>query len=299
MKKILITGVYGFVGLSLYKKLSNKFDVYGVGTNNKNIVIKKKNKTKIITKAINLRILRENFSNIDYIIHCAGIGNVMERKISSASEIKMLKDILTFIKINKSKPKLIYVSSVSVYGNLYKRKIHEKFKTKPISQYAKTKLICEKICNNYSKKYKISIIVLRVSSLYGKGLRKQILFDTFSKVSKLNSKFYGNGYEVRDFLNISDFLNLIIKIINQSFNLFNLYNCGSNKSYKIKTVINKIIKIMKYNIRPLFNNYYINLNPKILKINSNRIQKKYNWKAKIKFDQGLKDYYNWFNKEYD
>jgi nucleoside-diphosphate-sugar epimerase len=52
MKKILITGVNGFLGKALADKLSKNFKIYGIGYNRLNV--KNKNLTKIINKKVNL-----------------------------------------------------------------------------------------------------------------------------------------------------------------------------------------------------------------------------------------------------
>jgi UDP-glucose 4-epimerase len=299
MKKILITGVNGFLGKALADKLSKNFKIYGIGYNRLNV--KNKNLTKIINKKVNLYNISNNFKKIDYIIHCAGIGSV--RGFNNLKQLKSdaetTKNVLEYIAKYSPETKLIYISSVSVYGDSYKNKIRENCKVNPISIYAKSKILSEDFCKHYQKKFNISVVILRVSSLYGNGLKKQVIYDSVSKILKNNNFFYGTGNEIRNFLHINDFLSLIYKIIKKNFKNLELYNCGGDQNIKIVSVINKLKKIIKKKIKPEFNKSYTKLNPKSLRVDNKKIKKEFKWKPIVRIDVGLKNYYQWYSKQND
>ena len=71
--KILITGVYGFLGSKLYKKLNKvkNFQVLGIGRNK----YKKKFKNSISGAITNQNLNSLKFIP-DIIIHCAGEGSI-------------------------------------------------------------------------------------------------------------------------------------------------------------------------------------------------------------------------------
>jgi len=237
---------------------------------------------------------------MDYIIHCAGTGTVEKsKKLNKIYELKSTKIVLDYINLYNPKAKLIYISSVAVYGDLYKNRINEKQKINPISNYAKIKSLSENLCQYYSEKFNIPIVVLRVSSLYGNGLKKQIIFDAIKKIKSGNQIFYGTGKEVRDFLHVDDLIILINKIIKRNLLFFEIFNCGSQQIYSIKSVISKLEKIIKKKVNPIFNKSFVSSNPKSLIVSTRKITKIYNWHPKVKFNDGLLDYYDWFQKEYD
>ena len=103
------------------------------------------------------------------------------------------------------------MSSQAVYGKVSTNKISEKKKTLPISDYGKTKLLAEK---ELLKLKNNSIFILRIFSIYGIGLKKQIIWDACKKFKKNKLIFRGDGKEKRDYLNINDFTKLSEKIIN-------------------------------------------------------------------------------------
>jgi len=134
-KKILITGVAGFIGFNLAKKLleENKYHIVGVDNINDYYSIELKNKRlellkkngKFIFKKIdidnkkNLEIFLKN-KKIDIIYHLAAQAGVRYSIINPESYLKSnvtgFFNILEFAKNNNVK-KIIYASSSSVYGD--------------------------------------------------------------------------------------------------------------------------------------------------------------------------------------
>ena len=152
--------------------------------------------------------------NLDIIIHCAGTGTV-----GSSNKEPLLKNYITtkslikFCKSIKEKPKIIFLSSYSIYGEKYNRPIKEYFKTNPKSCYSKTKKKSEDALIKLKNSHKINIKILRLASIYGNGIEKQLLFDVCKKIQNKSGNFYGTGDEVRDWMHISDLGSLILKII--------------------------------------------------------------------------------------
>ena len=60
-------------------------------------------------------------------------------------------------------------------------------KIKPISLYGKQKLLIENLCKLNFKQKVNKLIILRVFSLYGPGLKKQLFWDVCKKIEKKNN----------------------------------------------------------------------------------------------------------------
>jgi nucleoside-diphosphate-sugar epimerase len=108
----------------------------------------------------------------------------------------------------------------------------------------------------------------------------------------------GKGNEKRDFLYIDDFLNFINSVIKKQKSKFEIYNCSYGKSFKIKKILEKIIKISNYKKKIIYNNKAKNINVNIL-VNSNKAKKELGWFPKIKIDNGLTKAIEWYKKNYD
>jgi len=285
--KILITGIKGFIGSQIEQTLKKRSKIFGISSDTE-----KNDYKKLIKKKIRPNI----------IFHCAGSGLVGINKISNSihkkKNLESTKNLIKFInKIKLKNSKIIFLSSQSVYGKVSGNKISESNPTVPISSYGKTKLLAEKkimkITNN-------RVIVLRLFSIYGIGLKKQILWDACCKFKKKDTKFRGNGQEKRDFLNINDLIKLIKKIIVSNGNNKNeLYNVGSGAGIKIRNLLLKLKSIYKLDKKLFFlenqkkseHQDYISSNKKIIQ--------NFKWKISKNLYQELKQYVRWFKKNYE
>ena len=297
---ILITGSNGFIGsnIAIFLKKKN-INVYGIGLKNVyNYNLKKKNiyKKNIIGKVTvsNLKKFKVKF---DYIIHCAGSGYIGLNKTEDFKKnVYSTKKLLEFVFKFSNRTKNIIISSTSVYGNSSK-KLTEQTKINPISIYALNKRQSELVCKNIYKKYKTNIIILRVTSIYGIGLRKQFIYDACRKIKLNKNIFLGSGEELRDWLHIDDFSTLIYILIKKNLSGFNIFNCGTGKEHKIKNVLKKMIYKFKKDLKPKFDMFGVNFNQRSNVTSINKI-KKLGWKPKINFDKAINDYIKWFKKSY-
>ena len=177
---------------------------------------------------------------------------------------------------------------MAVYGkNSIKPK--EQKKCLPISHYGFSKLIGEKILLNL-KKYNINVKIFRIFNAYGvfqdynnpyQGMLSiylsQILRQSLVHVT-------GSLNRSRDFIYISDIIDVFInkKIINNPKN--HIFNLGSGKETRVRSILEKIFKILNKEKKSLLKN--IQETPKIL-CNIDKL-KKNNFYPKISFEVGIK-----------
>ena len=298
-KKIfLITGAEGFIARNLSNLLKkNGHIIYGIGNKKFQDKISRKFGYKLlINKKIHTSILLKNFRDIDIVIHCAGSGIVNNTKIDNYHKNYLTtKFLIEYCKKLKKKPIILFLSSYSVYADLGKKKIREKSKLKPSSFYGITKLKSEKLLISNAKKFKFDYKILRIASIYGNGLTKQLFFDACKKISMNDGFFLGTGNEIRDWLHIDDFCELVYKII-KSKNNIKIINCGSGLGFSVKQILNYIVKNLNKNLKINFQNK--SNNPNFLVLNNN-LAKKFNWHPKTKIYTGLKNYIIWYRKNYD
>lgn len=298
-KNILITGAEGFIARNIALFLKNKkFKLYGIGRKKFNKKISSKFGYKIILNAnINLSNLKKNFKKIDLIIHCAGSATAgSSKKNNYKKNYLTTKAVANFSILFKKKPKVIFLSSYSVYGGNFLKPLKENFFLKPLSSYARTKKISEELLLKYRRLYNLDILILRLASIYGEGLKKQLIFDACEKIINNNKIFYGTGKEVRDWLHISDFCNLLYKLIKNDTKKVIILNCGSGKGNKVRSVLEFIKKKLNSNIKIKFISK--EKIPKIL-IADISLAKMFNWSPKINLKKGLLRYIKWFLKNND
>jgi UDP-glucose 4-epimerase len=88
--------------------------------------------------------------------------------------------------------------------------IRENYPAMPVSQYGTHKLMAEQMVTSYSRQFGTSSAIVRLFSLYGCGLRKQLLWDACCKFANDDINFMGTGDEVRDWLHVEDGATLLM-----------------------------------------------------------------------------------------
>lgn len=228
--KILITGGEGYIGGWLYEYLHKKHKVY---------------KERI--ELLELATVKEKVQEIrpDVIIHCAGASSVAQSfqspHIDFEKNVITTQNLLEAIRSCSDETHFIYLSSAAVYGNPVSSPITETTLTNPISPYGYNKYISELIIKQYTDLFKISATVLRIFSVYGQGMCKQVVFDIFEKFNDPNTEtilLSGTGNETRDFIHIIDLCRVIEVVIKNK--IYETINVASGESVSIKKLANAI-----------------------------------------------------------
>lgn len=157
-KKLLVLGASGFLGEKIMKLLSKKYSVKGTYFSKKKKGLKKLN--LLDKKAVLLSLKKEKPSAV---LLPGGITNVdlceKEKKQAYDVNVSGVRNVVEACK--QAGCKLVYYSTDYVFdgsGKLYS----ESDAVNPLSYYAKTKLLGEKIVQGYENS-----LILRVAVLYG------------------------------------------------------------------------------------------------------------------------------------
>lgn len=299
MKNILITGSKGFLGSSFTKYYNNKgYNIYGIG--NGKITLEEQRKLGLYhwkQENINIESIKDFNTIFDVIIHCAGSGSVgfSEKNplISFRKSVESSLQVLEFIRLYNPNAHLIFPSSPASQGEHEDLPIKESYVGYPISHYGFHKKIVEELCKNYHKKYDLKISIIRFFSIYGNGLKKQLIWDAVKKIKNENKEaiFFGTGNEIRDFIHISDVLRLV-SILLKKKNKFTIINGGTGKKHTIQNIVSMVQKIINPNVILKFNNQTKNGDPKYYCADIEQLTE-FGFKSKINLQDGIIDYINW------
>lgn len=200
--------------------------------------------------------------------------------------------------LNQNIKSFIQIGSSVEYGNSSSPQ-NEKIKcNKPKSCYAKSKLKATHYLLKLNNKLNFPAVILRPYIVYGPGQTVDRLIP-FVISNSLNNKLFDctNGRQIRDFIYIEDFIFFIFLIIkNYKTSNGEIFNVGSGKKIKIKTLINKIVRYSGSG-KPNFGSIKmredepLNLYPSISKI-----KKRFNWYPRFNIDKGLKLTINFYKK---
>ena len=277
---ILITGSKGFVGENICKSYLNS--KYNLITDSH-----KDNSQKDITKIEYF----ENFGDkIDAIIHLAAKTSIND-SLTDPYETYYINiigtlNVLEFAK-RKNITNLIFLSTY-VYGEPQYLPIDENHPINPHSPYNKSKIIAESLCEDYSKIFGINVVILRPFYLYGYNRKKNTLIRSILDQINTNEIVkLSNEKTRRDFLYISDFIELLNKILNKFPSGFNIYNVGSGTSYSITEISRKIANLLNKEIRICYDGSIRKQDINEMVADITKTSKEFDWNPKIDIDQGL------------
>lgn len=217
MKKLLITGVNGFIGRNAAHYFEHEYEVHGMDMAARYC---EKNET-VNYYQCNMSESPAELSMIvtsvqpDVILHCAGSANVGASVVNPMADLDgnlhSLYQLLIALKGIEKKPKIIFMSSAAVYGNPKHLPIRETDALAPISPYGLHKVMCEQLCHYFNQVHGYRIRAIRIFSAYGiannNGLRKQIFWDIYQKYQSTGAiRLFGSGNETRDFIHVTDIL---------------------------------------------------------------------------------------------
>ena len=311
---ILITGSAGFIGfhtaLHFLKKgkkvvgIDNLNNYYDPKFKKKRLSILKKDKNfhfinSDLKKNITYKKLNKFKKKIIFIIHLAGQACVRYSFINPYSyvndNIYAYIKLLEYFKNSKKIKKLIYASSSSVYGDTKNKKVD-----KPISMYAITKKSMELISTLYSTNNKMRIFGVRFFTVYGSYSRPDMSLYKFAKNISTGKPIdvFNEGNHFRSFTYIDDVI----------FNLERLINFKSNKGFaKVVSIGNpRSVNLMYYIslIEKMANKKSIKkMLPKqkgdVQKSVNNKVREKrfYGFKYKTSIEQGIKFFFEWYDKK--
>lgn len=240
MKSFLILGSEGFIGHHLVQHFSQmNYLVHGC-----DLFETPQNSGYAYTKVSRLSPeWEEIFSKqvFDFCINAAGSGNVpysMTHPLADfeSNTLDTMRVLEAIRKLSKN-CRYLHISSAAVYGNPEKLPVHENDKKNPLSPYGWNKLMAEHICREYQVVYGIATAVIRPFSVYGKGLRKQLLWDICSKLNNADAiRLFGTGNESRDFIHITDLTILIQHIVEKAAFECDIFNAASGEETFIKDI---------------------------------------------------------------
>ncbi len=149
----------------------------------------------------------------EVVAHCAGGSSVgasfQAPEADFQSTLGTLLAALEFLRLRAPAARLVYPSSAAVYGQVERLPIDEDDPLRPASPYGTHKLMAEDLCRSHARHFGLNVAVVRFFSLYGEGLRKQLLWDACLKFSKGEAAFLGTGEELRDWLHVEDAARLL------------------------------------------------------------------------------------------
>lgn len=303
MKSVLITGGHGFLGRHLAQTFKNLgWKIIGAGRGNwQNNDPYRNYFDSWVEGNVCLELLKTLQIRPELIIHCAGGGAVSYSQSEPHGDfhktVCSTAAVLEFARLNCPEAKLIYPSSPAVVGSHGLGLIKTTDNMNPVSSYGWHKKLAENLCEQYRNCYGLDVSIIRFFSIYGCGLRKQLLWDACQMFASGRKKieFWGTGNETRDFIYIDDAVALVVAIVNSAKKNY-LINGATGISHSIKNVLFLLRDYLGSDSDIVFNNFEKKGDPLHYQADVSE-HADLNWSAKVSLECGIQKVANWFMKE--
>jgi UDP-glucose 4-epimerase len=280
MKTALVTGGAGFIGSAVARALRARgIDVTIAGTSSQRDPLDP-----------------QTLPSVDAIIHCAGGSSVAASIQDPAADFaKTVPPVRALLERLCERPaRLVLVSSAAVYGNTEHVPIPETAALAPVSPYGEHKQQCEQLCIDYGRRGVASTIV-RLFSVYGPGLKKQLLWDACRKLEAGNAVFGGTGEEQRDWLHVDDAASLLVVAAERASSEVTIVNGGSGDGTRVRDVVEMISRELGAGA-PTFSGGVRPGDPPRYIADITRARA-FGWQPTVDLARGIREYVAWFREQ--
>lgn len=268
MKKVLITGVAGFVGSNLAKELlARDYQVYGIDNYSQGF---KRNIQDLFSNP-SFKFYEGDVCDKDF---CAkAVGDVEGVFHLAAFKIPRYGGALDTLHINtrgtenileaarKNKCKVVFASTSDIYGKNPDIPFNEgsdlvlgQTNIKRWS-YAVSKIFDEHLCYAYQEKYGLPVTIVRYFGGYGpnqnitwRGGPQSVFIEC--ALGKKPIPIHGNGKQRRSFTYISDIINGTILAMEKDKTIGEAFNIGNDREIEIIGLAEMIWRMVNPDIEP-------------------------------------------------
>jgi UDP-glucose 4-epimerase len=302
----LITGAKGFIGRHLaYKLAQSGVTAIGLGHG---AWLNHEFSPWGISDWLNGDITPSNLNRLfsdnplpDHIFHLAG-GSAVGPSFSTPEEdfrrsVDSTFSLLEWTRNASPHSSIVLASSASVYGSIHSKPILETDLTHPYSPYGYHKRITELLCESFAQNFSLSISIVRLFSVYGPELKKQLLWDLCMRLKENPSELLlsGTGQEVRDWIHVTDAALYLIQAAALSSPDKFLLNGGTGIETSVRQVAERLRDAYGLKTEIKFSGQSRKGDPQYLVANIDRgIIHKFN--PHKTWENGFNEYVEWFRR---
>jgi len=255
--KVVVTGAAGFIGSHLaHSLLADGHEVTGLDcfTDYYARAIKESNLRPLRAHA-RFRLVEERLQDADlapvlegasHVFHLAaqaGVRASWGREFAHYTEHNVLAtQRLLEAALASGRPRIVYASSSSVYGDVEALPLREDGPCHPVSPYGVTKLAAEHLAVLYQRNHGLPTVSLRFFTAYGPRQRPDMAFHRFLKAARDGRPVtvFGDGTQTRDFTYVDDIVTAV-RAAALSGRPGSVYNVGGGE----RVALNEVLRLIE------------------------------------------------------
>jgi UDP-glucose 4-epimerase len=299
---VLVTGAAGFLGGNAVRYFSAAGRVVaGIGHDDRQQLDARKPQMLFwISGDISFELLGALTMQPDVIVHCAGGASVARSVADPEDDFRRTVDttlsVLEYARLYAPNARIVLPSSAAVYGDVTRLPITEDAPQSPVSPYGLHKKLSEELCQRYAADFGLRIAIVRLFSVYGPGLRKQLLWDACEKLSRGDTEFFGTGEERRDWLHVDDAVSLLAVAAEKASEHCQIINGGSGQSLSVKEILLRLAAAFPTVGSLRFSGIVRQGDPIGYEADITRACA-WQWRPRIALEQGIAEYVQWYREQ--
>jgi UDP-glucose 4-epimerase len=257
--KVVVTGAAGFIGSHLAERLlADGHDVVGVDcftdyyareTKERNLERLRDHRAFALVEAplqeADLPAVLDGAGHVYHLAAQAGVRASWGREFEHYTSHNVLAtQRLLEAALAHGRPRVVYASSSSVYGDAARLPLREDTPCAPVSPYGVTKLAAEHLARLYSRNHGLATVSLRFFTVYGPRQRPDMAFHRFLR-AVLDGRavtVYGDGLQTRDFTYVDDIV-AAVRAAGLSGPPGSVYNVGGGERIALNDVLRLVEQV--------------------------------------------------------
>lgn len=242
--KVLVTGGSGFIGRSVLEELLLR----GHDVKSFDLIEPPLTVPFIKGDVRNFEALKRAAEGMECIVHLAAIVSAveaMERPLDTfETNVKGTMNVAEVAR--REEARVVYASSVAVYGEPLHLPISEDHPTLPKNVYGSTKLAGESLLLGYAGSFGISVTSLRFFNVYGPHMKPGpyagVIYKFLERIREDKPiTIEGDGKQTRDFVYVGDVAKAVAMAVERQFP--GVYNVGTGREASILQLAEMIFEL--------------------------------------------------------